>query len=133
MKKTSVILALVLALGCFAGCQSENSAAPELLEPVGVRMDTAEVQYGDIYTIKVFGGSVVPYVEDLDFQVDGYLGEVLVNIGDTVEAGQPLVRLDYDSFTFCSSLSGVGREGALCYAPASEQGAAEGRYPSGHH
>lgn len=96
MKKTSVILALVLALGCFAGCQSENSAAPELLEPVGVRMDTAEVQYGDIYTIKVFGGSVVPYVEDLDFQVDGYLGEVLVNIGDTVEAGQPLVRLDYE-------------------------------------
>lgn len=96
MKRTSVILALVLALGSFAGCQSESSAAPELLEPVGVRMDTAEVQYEDIYDISIFNGEIVPHVEELYFENDGVLGEVLVQVGDIVEAGQPLVRLDFE-------------------------------------
>ena len=90
MKNASVILALVLALGSFAGCQSESSAAPELLEPVGVRMDTAEMQYGDIYNISVYSGAIEPYVEELWFESDGVLGEVLVSVGDTVEAGQEL-------------------------------------------
>ena len=96
MKKTSVILALVLTLGCLTGCHSSSMTAPELLEPVGVRMDTAEVQYGDIYTARVYGGEVIPYVEDLCFENDGVLGEVLVRIGDMVEEGQPLIRLDYE-------------------------------------
>jgi len=94
MKKVSGILALFMFLAGLAGCQESTAEVPELLEPVGVKTDSAVVQYGDVYDISVYGGEIAPYLEELCFEVDGRLGEVLVSVGDTVEAGQLLVTLD---------------------------------------
>lgn len=94
MKQFTACLAAALLLSALTGCQSQAAPAPELLEPVGVKMDTAQVQYGDIYNISVYNGQVMPYVEELSFPVDGRLEEINAAIGETVQQGQVLARLD---------------------------------------
>lgn len=94
MKKSIVCILGLLLLSSMAGCADRGSAAPDLLEPVGVKLDTAVVERGEIYETTVYKGEVVPYVEALSFAVDGYLGEVSVKIGDTVQKGQVLAKLD---------------------------------------
>lgn len=96
MKKyLSAILALLLILG-LAGCKEAQSTAtvPTLLDPVGVHLDSAIVEKGDIYDIAFFEGQVVPYVQTLYFPTSVKLGEVSVQLGDTVEAGQILATAD---------------------------------------
>ena len=93
MKKYMVGMALFLALGSLSGCQKKEEV-PVLLEPVGVEMDTAVVEYGDINTMSVYSGEVVPYVEEVAFSVDGKIQEFKVSVGDMVEAGQLLAKLD---------------------------------------
>jgi RND family efflux transporter MFP subunit len=94
MKKIVVyILASLLLLG-LVGCADEGISAPDLLEPVGVKSDTAVAERGEIYEATVYKGEVVPHVEALSFAVDGQLGEVSVRLGDTVQKGQVLVALD---------------------------------------
>ena len=94
MKKSIVYILASLLLFGIAGCTDEGSSAPDLLEPVGVKSDTAVVERGEIYEATVYKGEVVPYVEALSFAVDGKLGEVSVRLGDTVQKGQVLVALD---------------------------------------
>lgn len=97
MKK---IFAYVLMAGMmlgFSACAASGEAvseAPELLEPVGVRKDTAVAVYGEILDATVYSGEVVPEVTELYFTADGKVAEVLVQYGDMVEEGQELVRLD---------------------------------------
>ena len=43
----------VLFTGC-AAREAEPVEVPELLEPVGVSMDSAQVVRGDIYTVQTF-------------------------------------------------------------------------------
>lgn len=94
MKKYMAYLAAMLMLGSLTCCQQQEDSAPELLEPVGVKVDAAPAQFGDIYTISVYDGEVMPYVEELYFSVDGRLAELTVSIGDTVQQGQVLAVLD---------------------------------------
>ncbi len=93
MKKCIVSMALLLILGSLSGCQKKEEV-PVLLEPVGVEMDTAVVEYGDINTMSIYSGEVVPYVEEVAFSVDGKIQEFKVSIGDMVEEGQLLAKLD---------------------------------------
>lgn len=97
MKRSMAYLVSLLMLGSFVGCQSQKLPAPELLEPVGVQMDSATAQIGDICNISVYHGEVVPYVEELSFIEDGMLGEFNVTTGDLVQEGQVLATLDIEA------------------------------------
>lgn len=99
MKKITVLLLAALLLAGAAGCgtQSETVAAPALLEPVAVTMDTAAAYIDDIYNIAVYSGEIVPYVESVWFEVDGKLDEMKVTIGDEVTEGQVLATLSNET------------------------------------
>ena len=97
MKKSiAYVLMAGIMLG-FSACAASEEAVyevPVLLEPVGVRKDTAVAAYGEILDATVYRGEVVPEVTELYFTADGKVDEVLVQYGDMVEEGQELVRLD---------------------------------------
>lgn len=85
-----------LLLGGLTGCGMEKELsmeAPELLEPVDVKMDMAVAQMDDIYKLSIYSGEVVPYTEELYFTVDGNLESVNVIMGDLVEEGDVLAVL----------------------------------------
>ena len=86
---------LLLGLCCFCGCKEAGTGqTPVLLEPAAVKMDTASVQYGDMYKVLTYSAEVVPYVEEVVFQTDGILGSMDVVPGEQVVQGQILARLD---------------------------------------
>ncbi|MBO4298605.1 MAG: biotin/lipoyl-binding protein [Clostridia bacterium] len=87
--------ALVLAL-LLGGCAQETAVqeAPALLEPVGVKVDTAVVERSDLYTVSAYEGSLVAAAEELYFEIDGRIGNVYVWPGKWVEAGDVLFELD---------------------------------------
>lgn len=97
----------MLILSCLAGCGKQETAvsAPELLEPVGVQVDTAVAQFSDMVEIvyqsntdgsrgDVYEGKILPYVEPLYFEVSGTLDELKAAQGDEVKEGQVLATLD---------------------------------------
>ena len=108
MKKYGLFLAAVLLISLFAGCGKENlpaASVPELLEPVGVQIDTAVVQYDDMIEViykaqpdgsrgEVYESRVLPYVEAVSFEVSGTLDKLLAIQGDEVKKGQVLAKLD---------------------------------------
>ena len=86
----------LLALSALTGCAGREPVqdVPELLEPVGVKVDTAVVTRGDLYKISVYEGSVVAKAEELSFEIDGRISEVSVWPGKWVEEGELLFTLD---------------------------------------
>ena len=94
MKKKIVILGLLLCT-ILAGCGGKQSVvAPPLQEPIGVQPDRAAAYIGDIYDVTYFNSAVVPYVEELSFEIDGVIAEVYFHPGMVVEKGDVLVQLD---------------------------------------
>ena len=97
MKKgITCILALFLLMG-LTGCNKEgqeNKNVPALLEPVGVQMDIDRVVKDEIFHVETYNGETVPYVEELQFVIDGKIEEVKVSLGEWVEEGQVLASLD---------------------------------------
>ena len=89
------IIALVFALCLMGSALAEN--APVLLEPVGVEMDTAVVYRGEIRDIAVYEGAVRPAVKEAYFEVNGYVGQVHVLVGQQVKKGDKLITLDQES------------------------------------
>lgn len=94
MKKCLAQVSVLLILMGLAGCGSDSMEPPELLEPVDVKMDVAKVQKGEIYEISTYNGEVVPYVKEVYFSADGYLDQIHVTIGDTVQKEEVLATLD---------------------------------------
>ncbi len=92
-------VALGLCMGvvlCTAsGCGTEKTAieVPELIEPVGVDVDTAEVTKMDLSSVTSYEGDVVPETKEVYFLSDGQAGAVKVEIGDVVKKGQLLATL----------------------------------------
>lgn len=97
MRKKLSLTALILAVVLLAGCAADVVEAPELIEPVGVQSDMAEAYIGEIYNMACYEASVVPYVENLYFEVDGSVANVLIHPGKWVEEGDILVELDQTS------------------------------------
>lgn len=95
VKKLAIIPLLVLLL---TGCSAGTYEAPQLLEPVGVHVDTVKVYIGDIYKIETYEGAVLPKIEELYFTSAGLIGEVNVYIGCSVKKGDVLARLDVSSY-----------------------------------
>ncbi len=93
----TAVMAALLAL--MPAALAEEAEAPELLEPVGVKLDTAEVVRQDIYELKYYDATVAPYVEELSFTVDGEIEELNALVGDVVRAGDVLATLNQDELT----------------------------------
>lgn len=85
-------IALALSVvALLAGCKEEAEATDVEARPVRTVV-VEERQAGDVVSL---AGTVESQVEaDLGFRIGGRLTERLVNVGDPVEAGQLLARLD---------------------------------------
>ena len=93
--KRWIACALCAALFLLPGCaKREETPAPELLEPVGVQLDSAVAYIGEISEISVFDAAVVPAVEELYMTVGGQVEALYVTLGDEVKAGDVLLELD---------------------------------------
>jgi len=99
MKRLFFLLSLLLAMAlALSACAPEAAPeAPELLEPVGVSVDTAVCKYSEIYNVLYYDSAVVPYVEGLSLEIDGTVDEMLVIPGQKVKAGDPLLTLNLES------------------------------------
>jgi RND family efflux transporter MFP subunit len=94
-RKTAGRLLTAAVLGVWlAGTGAAAEEAPALLEPVGVKMDTAAAYIGEIAQITVYEGAVAPRVQELYFTVNGQVGDVNVVVGQQVRAGDVLMTLD---------------------------------------
>ncbi len=97
MRKGMCLLAMLLAAALLGGCAQEAVEIPELMEPVGVQSDMAAAYIGEIFEMTYYDASVVPYVEELYFEVDGQVEAVHVYPGKEVEAGDVLIELDQEA------------------------------------
>lgn len=89
--KNLSMLAILLGAATLLGACGQPPAAPEEVRPVR----TIVVTPGPVEAENVYAGEVRPrYESGLGFRVAGKLSARLINVGDTVKAGQVLARLD---------------------------------------
>ena len=82
---------LAFAVFALAGC---NEKAAETAAPVRPVLVTT-VHYANQTPDRTFVGTIKPRIEtDLGFRVAGKVAKRLVEVGDIVDAGQPLALLD---------------------------------------
>lgn len=96
MKRQILLLLSLLVLLTSSACQKDRRVIPELLDPVGVQMDLAQAKTDTIQSFRVYEGSIVPHVEQLQFETNGILKEVAVSLGEQVTKGQVLAVLSED-------------------------------------
>lgn len=97
MKMRMCALGLALAaLVLLGGCGQAEREAPELLEPVGSRQDVAVVQRGEICELAAYDFAVTPETQEVRYVMDGQVAEVCVTLGQQVQAGDVLLRMDVE-------------------------------------
>lgn len=90
---TILIMALLVAAG--GGWYYYDQYLPAQAAPPVETIETAQVYRGDLVITASGTGTLVPATEvDLGFRTSGVLTEVSVDVGDWVEAGDVLARLD---------------------------------------
>lgn len=96
-KNRTLILVLAMGMvtiGCVSCGKKENvEKVPELVEPVGVDIDTATVKKMDFGSMNSYQGEIVPDIKGLYFLNSGQVASVKVEIGDKVKKGQLLATL----------------------------------------
>src|SRR5437870_13067379 len=88
----SSILALFCCASCWDGTKSRKVDAAAPNKPVPIRIAKVELRQirRDVESV----GSLFPFEEvTVSSEVEGRVVEVLVDVGDRVTAGQPLVRI----------------------------------------
>lgn len=94
---TKTALCLVVLLLC-NGCGKKQTAdVPELVEPVAVNASYRPVEYGSIGKITVCSGTVVPKDYCHFYEANVEISDIVVEVGDTVEAGDVLAYADVDA------------------------------------
>lgn len=97
----AAILVLAVAnTAMLTGCgkqQAETEAAPELIDAVGVDMDTAEVMRMDLSGVVSYSAQVTPRIEEISFLSSGSIDKLKVSVGDYVKKGQLLATLSGNS------------------------------------
>jgi RND family efflux transporter MFP subunit len=88
-------VALLLLLPALAACRGEAPAAESVPEPAPRPVQVAEVRLATADSHAAYTGTVRARREvDLGFRAAGRIAQRLVELGETVEAGQELARLD---------------------------------------
>jgi RND family efflux transporter MFP subunit len=117
-----LLAALVLAL---AGCKDETAKNAKPSRPVLV----ATVHYQPESPERSFVGTIKPRIEtDIGFRVPGKIARRLVEVGQTVEIGQPLATLDQVDLKLQAEQAEAehrAASGVLAQATASENRAKE--------
>lgn len=94
LRGKAAVLALGLAAFALSGCEKEAVVpVPELVEPVGVDIDTAVVKKMDFSSVKSYEGEIVPNIKGLYFVSSGNIGKMYVSTGQKVKKGQLLATL----------------------------------------
>lgn len=92
MKKTRYIPILLTLTFLLSACGKEAAEVPELKVPVSVEFDTAFVSKGDICNYRYYDAKIIPVTMEIKSEEGGLLKEVLVNVGDHVNAGDIIAR-----------------------------------------
>jgi HlyD family secretion protein len=99
-RRTPIIVAIGLLLAAVGGYVAYGRfSSPTALgdEPPEPTLETATVTQGDIVITADGSGEIVPAAElELAFRTNGVLAEVLVEVGDVVEKGDLVARLETD-------------------------------------
>lgn len=99
VKKSRLLWGIAaFALGAAAisltGCGEMTEVnVPELIEPVGIDVDTAVVKKMDFSSVESFQGEIVPNIKGLYFLSSGNIGKMYVSTGQKVKKGQLLATL----------------------------------------
>lgn len=94
-KGFTTTLALGLLLSALAACgQETNQEIPELLEPVGAALETAEVSYGPVEVSAVYGAAVIPETIEFSFDMDGRVKAVHSFLGQSVSKGDVILEIE---------------------------------------
>lgn len=89
------ILAIVVLLAGGGAWYYYSQVLPAEATPAEETIRTTRVRRGDLVITASGTGTLIPSTEvDLGFSASGILAEVLVEVGDRVEAGEVLARLD---------------------------------------
>ncbi len=92
MKRILGLCAAVALLLCGCG-DAEQEKVPELINAVGVDMDTVEVKKMDLSGVTSYSAQVIPKIEKLGFTSSGSIEDLKVSIGDHVKKGDLLATL----------------------------------------
>jgi len=107
-RKVLAAVALIAAAMSLAAC-SRQPAAPEPVRAVRTQV----ISGGEAATTLEFAGEVRARVEsNLGFRVGGKMVARLVNLGDTVHAGQVLARLDPSDYLLAEQAAKAGVQSA---------------------
>ena len=101
IKRISV---LMLAASLLAGCKASDAGRPALLEPVNASLESGIVERRDLSDITVYTAQLLPGIEEIGFEDDGYLYGVYVEAGDRVGEGTVLAALVGHDFDAINSL-----------------------------
>lgn len=109
MKKTISVAATLAILTSAAGCQSPPDESEPLIRPVRY----TRVVAGGARERRVFSGVTRASLEaDLSFKVPGNVTEVSVGVGDSVEKGASVARLDPTDYEVALRQAEAGLERA---------------------
>ncbi len=103
MRKSLLTAAvLLLSLGLVTGCSTASSndvisETPSLLVPLEVPINSAPVGYNDLLVSSYYDATVVPYIEEYVFTINGTVDTIHFKLGDSVEKGDLLAELDHES------------------------------------
>ena len=89
-QKFKTIIASILACSMaatFTSCGTKEASAPELLSPVSGMDSYREVCYGDVGTMEICFGTIVPTQYAHFWTTNVTIDEIKVDVGDYVHAG----------------------------------------------
>ena len=97
LKRQLGFLMSVLCAVSLVACGTKYADAPALLEPVSGTESYRKVSVGDVGDLKIAYGSIVPTEHAVFWTTQVSVAEVLVDVGDYVEAGQVVATADLEA------------------------------------
>jgi len=97
LKRQLGFLMSVLCAVSLVACGTKYADAPALQEPVSGTESYREVSVGDVGDLKIAYGSIVPTEHAVFWTTQVSVAEVLVDVGDYVEAGQVVATADLEA------------------------------------